>query len=236
MQHDSAGLLEFYASAVGQVTRRVIQRRLRTLWPDVAGMRMLGYGFAIPYLRSFAHETERVAALLPEHLGATAWPAGRCLSVLAREDVLPFPDAMFDRVVVVHGLEGADSLRPLMRQLWRVLAPSGKLLIVAPNRTSLWSLVERSPFAHGRPFSRGQLEILLRDTLFVADRWDQALMMPPLRSRRLLGRGISWENLGRRFWPALAGVHIVEATKSMYALTSPASVKEGKRVFASASG
>lgn len=236
MEHDSTGLSTFYGSAVGQVTRRVIQRRIREFWPDVKGTRLLGYGFAIPYLRSFAAEADRAVALLPEHLGAMAWPAGLCLSALAQEDALPFPDAMFDRVFVVHGLENAESLRPLLRQLWRILAPSGKLLLVTPNRTSLWALVERSPFAHGLPFNRSQLAATLRDTMFVADRWDSALFMPPLRSRRFLGRGISWEKAGRRLWPALAGVHIVEATKSMYALAPPIAVKQERRIFASAGG
>ena len=236
MNYDSAGLSEFYASPVGQVARRVISRRLRTLWPDVKGTRLLGYGFAVPYLRSFAADADLVTALIPEQLGPVAWPAEASLSVLAQEDALPFPDAMFDRVLVVHGLESAEALRPLLRQLWRVLAPSGKLLLVAPNRTSLWAQVERSPFAHGRPFNRAQLDALLRDTLYAADRWDSALMMPPLQSRRLLGRGISWEKIGRRVWPALAGVHIVEATKSMYALTPPVAVKQEQRIFASARG
>lgn len=236
MNYDSAGLSEFYASPVGQVARRVISRRLRTLWPDVKGTRLLGYGFAMPYLRSFAADADLVTALIPEQLGPVAWPADASLSVLAQEDALPFPDAMFDRVLVVHGLESAEALRPLLRQLWRVLAPSGKLLLVAPNRTSLWAQVERSPFAHGRPFNRAQLDALLRDTLYAADRWDSALMMPPLQSRRLLGRGISWEKIGRRVWPALAGVHIVEATKSMYALTPPVAVKQEQRIFASARG
>ena len=236
MNYDSAGLLEFYASPVGQVARRVISRRLREVWPDVKGTRLLGYGFAMPYLRSFAADADLVTALIPEQLGPVAWPAEASLSVLAQEDALPFPDAMFDRVLVVHGLESAEALRPLLRQLWRVLAPSGKLLLVAPNRTSLWAQVERSPFAHGRPFNRAQLDALLRDTLYAADRWDSALMMPPLQSRRLLGRGISWEKIGRRVWPALAGVHIVEATKSMYALTAPVAVKQEQRIFASARG
>ena len=236
MNYDSAGLLEFYASPVGQVARRVISRRLREVWPDVKGTRLLGYGFAMPYLRSFAADADLVTALIPEQLGPVAWPADASLSVLAQEDALPFPDAMFDRVLVVHGLESAEALRPLLRQLWRVLAPSGKLLLVAPNRTSLWAQVERSPFAHGRPFNRAQLDALLRDTLYAADRWDSALMMPPLQSRRLLGRGISWEKIGRRVWPALAGVHIVDATKSMYALTPPVAVKQEQRIFASARG
>jgi SAM-dependent methyltransferase len=236
MDHDSANLSEFYASSLGQVARRLILNRLQEFWPDVQGARLLGYGFAMPFLKSFAQDAERVAALIPAQLGPMAWPADPVSSVVGEENALPFPDAMFDRVLVIHGLEGAESLRPVMRQLWRVLAPAGKLLIVAPNRTSLWSQIERSPFAHGRPFSRSQLQTLMRDTLFVPERWDSALLAPPLRSRRLLGRGISWEKVGRRVWPALAGVHILEATKSLYAVPPPVAVQESKRALASASG
>jgi SAM-dependent methyltransferase len=236
MEHDSANLSAFYASPLGQVARRLILNRLQDIWPDMHGTRLLGYGFAIPFLRSLANDADHVAALIPTQLGAIAWPAGPISSVLGDEDALPFSDALFDRILVVHGLESAESLRPLMRQLWRVLAPAGKLLVVAPNRTSLWSQVERSPFAYGRPFSRSQLQTLMRDTLFVPERWDSALFAPPLRSRRLLGRGISWERAGGRIWPGLAGVHILEATKSLYAISPPIPVKQSKRALASARG
>ncbi len=236
MDHDSANLSAFYASPLGQVARRLILTRLQTFWPDMHGVRLLGYGFAIPFLRAVAKDADHVAALIPAQLGPIAWPAGAVSSVVGDEDALPFPDAMFDRVLVIHGLENAEALRPALRQLWRVLAPAGKLLIVAPNRTSLWSQVERSPFAHGRPFNRSELQTLMRDTLFAPERWDSALLAPPLRSRRLLGRGISWERIGRRVWPGLAGVHIFEATKSLYAMSPPVPVKQNKPALASASG
>jgi SAM-dependent methyltransferase len=231
MEHDSAALSQFYLSPLGQVARRLILRRLRQFWPDLRGTRLLGYGFAPPFLRGFLGEAERVIALIPEQLGAAVWPTPSVLSTLADESALPFPDALFDRVLVVHGLESADSLRPLMRQLWRVLAPGGKLLLVVPNRTSLWSQVERSPFANGRPFTRGQLESLLRDTMFAAERWDTALLLPPLHSRRLIGSGASWESIGRKLWPALAGVHLLEATKLLYAQAPPLPAGQRKRVF-----
>jgi SAM-dependent methyltransferase len=236
MEHDSANLSAFYASPLGQAARRLIVNRLQDIWPDMQGTRLLGYGFAIPFLRALAKDADRVAAFIPAQLGAIAWPVGLVSCVLGDEDALPFPDAMFDRILVVHGLESAESLRPLMRQLWRVLTPAGKLLVVAPNRTSLWSQVERSPFAHGRPFSRPQLQALMRETLFVPERWDSALLAPPLRSRRLLGRGISWERAGRRIWPGLAGVHILEATKSLYAIPPPIPVKQSQHGLASARG
>jgi len=230
MEHDSGALTQFYQSPLGEVARRLILRRLREIWPDLGGKRLLGYGFALPYLRSFLADAERTIALLPEQMGmASAWPTPTILVASSEELALPFADALFDRVLVVHGLESADALRPLLRQLWRVMAPDSRLLLVVPNRTSLWTQVERSPFAHGRPFTRGQLESLLRDSLFVAERWESALLLPPFHSRRLLGSGNSWESIGRKLWPALAGVNIVEATKSLYSLPPPLVARERVR-------
>lgn len=228
MQFDSPGLAEFYDSDLGQVTRRHIQRRLKAAWPDIKGARVLGVGFAVPYLRSFALDAERVIAFLPEDLGPLCWPAKRSVCVLGEEEALPFADALFDRVFLIHGLETADAARPLMRQIWRVLAPAGRLLVVAPNRTSVWAQVDRSPFAHGRPFSRGQLDRLLRECLFTPETWDSALHVPPIRSRRVVRSGNAWESTGKTFWPRLAGVHVVEASKSLYAL---APVKKKRRVL-----
>jgi SAM-dependent methyltransferase len=233
MQIDASDLATFYESAVGQVTRRHLTRRIRLIWPSLGGERVLGYGFAVPYLRPFLAEADRVVALMPAHQGVVAWPGGRVLTCLGEENAFPFADAFFDRIVIVHGLEAAEASRPLMRQIWRVLAPSGRLLLVAPNRASLWAQVESSPFGQGRPFTRAQLQRLLSDSLFVAERWDRALYFPPLRTRRMIGSGRAWERFGRAMWPQLAGVHLVEATKSLYAVASPPE-RVAKRVTAPA--
>ena len=232
MPVDAHDLTSFYDEPIGQVARRLIGRRLRLAWPDLRGYRVLGFGYATPYLRPFLGEAERVVALVPAEQDIPAWPSGRPLVALGEEDALPFPDSFFDRIVVVHGLETAEAVRPLMRQIWRLLAPQGKLLLVVPNRASLWAQVERSPFAHGRPFNRGQLDRLLRESMFVPERWDTALYFPPLRSRRLMRNGMGWERIGRRLWPQLAGVHIVDATKSLYALVPPAKFRAATRILA----
>jgi SAM-dependent methyltransferase len=234
MHLDAGELLAFYESPMGQVARRMILRRMRHLWPAVDRARVLGYGFATPYLRAFQIEAERTISLMPAQQGVTAWPVERPLTVLADEDALPFPDAMFDRILVVHGLEGADAVRPLMRQLWRVLAPEGRMLIVAPNRASLWAQIERSPFAHGRPFHRGELDRLLRGAMFEPQRWDCALYGPPIGGRRLMRNGTGWERMGRRLWPRLGGVHLVEATKSIYAPVPIQAKKRAEPVLAPA--
>ena len=227
---DGRGLNEFYDSPMGQRTRRLILRRLRQFWPNLKTRRILGYGFAQPYLRAFVPEAERCIAALPQTLSrAAAWPKEKCLSSLIEEDAFPFPDAFFDLALVVHGLEEAEGLRPLLRQLWRVLAPEGRLLIVAPNRASLWAQLERSPFAHGRPFSRNELDQLLRGAMFVPEQWQQALYAPPIASKALVSSGAGWERFGARIFPALGGVHIAEASKSLYAPATPAPARARAR-------
>jgi len=236
MLFDSQSLAGFYDSPLGLVTRRLVHRRMRRMWSDVRATRMLGYGFAIPYLRTFAMDAERVIAFVPEQQGEIRWPLDRGLTASGEENSLPFPDAFFDRVLMVHGIETAESVRPLMRQIWRIMAPEGRLMIVAPNRASLWAQVDRSPFAHGRPFSRNQLDRLLRDTMFVPEQWDTALLVPPLKSRRFIGTGMIWEQTGRFLWPGLAGAHIVEASKALCAVVPAPVSKPAKAALAAIRG
>jgi SAM-dependent methyltransferase len=219
MRLDAAELVDFYETAIGRAALRAIGLRIKEIWPETRDMRVLGYGFAVPYLKPYAAESERLVAMMPARTGVATWPAGSRLSVLGEEDALPFCDAVFDRILVVHGLEGADAVRVLLRQLWRVLAPEGRLLAVVPNRASLWAQMESSPFACGRPFHKGELTALLRDTLFEPVRWDRALYVPPFSGRTLARIGTGLERLGRRFMPGLAGVHLVEASKSLYGVT-----------------
>jgi SAM-dependent methyltransferase len=228
MQLDAGELSEFYESPVGRAARRLISRRIREFWPHCRGLRVLGYGFAPPYLKSYLADAERVIACMPARTGVVAWPAARPLSLLAEEDALPFADSLFDRVLVVHGLEGADAARVLLRQLWRVLAPEGRILLVTPNRASLWAQLESSPFACGRPFHKSELMSLLTDTLFEPVKWDRALYLPPFAGRRIAQFGDGFEKLGRRFFPQVAGVHLVEATKSLYGRAAVKTVTKTK--------
>ena len=216
MPLDSTELEAFYESRMGQVARRLISRRLREQWPDISGQRLLGFGYATPYLRSFS-EAERALAVMPEAQGAVPWGAeGRVQTALVNEHSLPFPDAAFDCLLIVHGLEAVESLRPTLRELWRVLTSEGRLIVVAHHRASLWAQLETSPFGHGQPYTRGQLERLLVQSLFQPEAWDSALFMPPFGRSRSIRTGNAWERVGHRLWPRLAGVHIVLASKSLY--------------------
>ena len=222
MLQNGDDLAAFYKDPLGQWARHVLSRRIRAAWPNIKGLRLLAYGYGTPYMRGL--EAERAIAAMPAQLGVPAKTASRHARLVCAEDALPFPDVFFDRILIVHGLEGAEALRPLLRQLWRVLAPEGRILLVAPNRTSLWAQLDRSPFGHGRPFSRAELERLLKDALFEPLRWERALYAPPFGRLRAHG----WESMGARLFPRIGGVHIVEAGKSLYAPVTPGKARGAK--------
>ena len=131
---DVIDLRDFYASPLGRLVRRVVRRQLREIWPDVSGQRVLGMGFATPFLGQFREEAERVLAVMPPAQGVMHWPTGeQGLVALAEDDALPYPDRSMDRILLVHALESSAQFRDLLRECWRVLADGGRLVVVAPQ-------------------------------------------------------------------------------------------------------
>jgi SAM-dependent methyltransferase len=213
-------LKEFYESSQGRMVQRILRAHLRGIWPGVAGQRVLGLGYATPYLKSFMGEAERVAALMPRPQGAVFWPAEENgLVGICDEAELPIETNSIDRLLVVHGFHGYESLDVLLREAWRVLVGQGRLLLVVPNRTGIWARVDSTPFGHGAPFSLGQIRNTLKDYLFVPERAERALFVPPTSSRLMMAMAPVWEKAGQRFFPAFGGVNVIEASKQLYAGT-----------------
>lgn len=232
MWSDVVDLRDFYDTSLGQMARRMIRRQLRQMWPDVTGMRVLGLGFATPYLRPFLAEAERVLAIMPASQGVLPWPPeGPGLTALADEVELPLPDRSMDRIVLVHALESTEQTRFLMREIWRVMADGGRLTVVVPNRRGIWARLERTPFGNGRPYTTGQLARLLRDSMFTPLHTAGALFLPPTSSRMLLRFAPALEELGRRWFETFAGVVLVEATKQIYAAGSLREAKVRRRGY-----
>ncbi len=218
MWMDVVELRNFYATPLGRIARRAISRRIRAHWPDVSGLSVLGIGYPTPYLESMRGEASRAIAAMPAAQGVLHWPrnAGG-LTALAYETELPFADVSMDRVVLVHALECAERVRPLLREAWRVLSESGRLLVVAPNRSGIWARFERTPFGHGQPYSPSQLSRALREVMFTPLSTSGALFVPPSRSRMMISSAPAWEKIGGRWFPAFAGVVVAEAAKQIYA-------------------
>ncbi|NOU08326.1 MAG: methyltransferase domain-containing protein [Hyphomicrobiaceae bacterium] len=237
MHLDVLDLRAFYRSPLGSVARRVIARHIRTKWRKLSGQTLIGIGYATPYIGSYRGEVLRLGAFMPAGQGAVVWPSGSQVNtVMVEEDSLPLPDNSIDKILLIHGLEVSEHARPLMREIWRILAPEGRVMIVVPNRMGVWSRRDATPFGHGHPYSRPQLQKLLQDSMFSPLDWTTALHAVPV-NRPIVARWAHvFERLGSRFWPRFAGVLIVEARKELQAPipTSVSARRVGK--FATADG
>src|SRR5208282_5491098 len=213
MPLDVNDLVAFYSSPLGDVSRRLIGRVLRARWDNCAGLSILALGYGGPYLERFRDEAGRALAFMPAEQGVVNWPAsGRSSSALVAPDMLPLPDASIDRVLLVHVLETAEHPGAVLEEVWRVLNPGGRAIVVTPSRRGVWARVDGTPFGQGQPYSKTQLRELMREALFSPVFWGEALYAPPFRRKFFVNSAPAIERLGAAIGLPFAGVHIVEAT------------------------
>jgi len=225
MYQDVIELRDFYTSPLGRITSQLLRRQIALLWPDTSGMDIMGLGYPEPYLDVFRASAARTISVMPAAQGVIRWPADEDnLTALAHEDHLPLKDAAMDRILMIHTLEHTVQQCHLLREVWRTLAPGGRVMIIVPNRLGLWARTDRTPFGHGTPFSALQLRQLLSQNMLAPTRTLSALHLPPFKSHSLLSLMTTFEGTGQRWWYNLAGALIIEAEKQIYA----ASPKIGK--------
>ncbi|MCG6904809.1 MAG: methyltransferase domain-containing protein, partial [Rhodobacter sp.] len=149
----------YYRTGLGRAAQKAIRDQVQHLWPSVDGQTVVGFGFAAPLLRPYMERATRVVCLMPGPQGVMPWPAGRPnVSVLCEEHLWPLQTGQADRLVLLHGLETSETPSRLLDESARVLAPSGRVLFIVPNRAGLWARRDKTPFGYGRPYSLGQLE------------------------------------------------------------------------------
>jgi SAM-dependent methyltransferase len=222
---DVVDLREFYQSALGQSVRDRILAGIKPRWTAQGQSLCLGLGFAQPYLDELTTAGSLTFSFMPARQGVLHWPTGApARSALVDEYDLPLLDASVERALVVHGLELSDSPADMLQEVWRVLAPQGRVFLIVPNRRGIWSASETTPFGHGQPFSRPQLAALLRQARFSPQSWHESLVMPPFRGAGLVRAAQPMERIGLRLMGRFAGVIVVEAIKQVYAFSG------GKRV------
>lgn len=220
MHLDVIELRRFYdRTPLGRIARASIRAAIAEHWGGAKGGNLAAFGYTAPFLRPLKDDAQRAVALMPSQMGAFHWPAeAGNVTVLADERRWPLATGFVDRLLIAHGLENSERPRAVLSEAHRVLAPGGRALVVAPNRTGLWARRDATPFGHGRPYSISQLERLLREHGFDPVRHSAALYAPPTQRRFWLRLARPAEALGRRLDARrLAGAVVVEAVKTAYA-------------------
>lgn len=134
---------------------------------------------------------------------------------------LPFDSQSIDLVILPHVLEFAAEPHQILREVERVLIPEGRVIITGLNRTSLWGLRQFFGKRTGHPFLPEEGEFIsphrLKDWLKLlnmeVDETRYGGYALPVDSAQWLQNSGVMEGLGRRWWPRLGAVYMLEAVK-----------------------
>ncbi len=217
MDISHANIKKFYDSELGGVVQNILCSHISGLWGDAHGLRVMGCGYVDPYLYTFARGSERVIAMSPFNKDVQA-SSNKNRIFVSSEAQMPIESCSVDRILLIHYLEYCDNLQESLREVWRILKSNGRAIIVVPNRMGVWARADLSPFGHGHPFTYSQISSSLRDNLFIQEHHKGALFVPPVPNSPVLMKSANLiEKMGGSIFPFVAGAHIVEVSKQIYA-------------------
>ena len=212
-------LKQFYSSDLGKHVTRHLKHVTGKTWPHHGDDTILAIGYPTPIWERDKAPSSLIIAM-PAEQGAVRWPKaeyGASKTIVSHDAELPVPSNSINRVVLLHALETSPDIGALMKEIYRVLVPNGRVLLMAPNRLGLWSRSSNSPFGYGRPFSIAEIKSLLEHGELTFKRRRTWMFMPPTHNRVLLRAIRVVEFLGEFFLPMCGGIHLVEAEKQIYA-------------------
>ena len=90
MTADAHRASQFYTTPRGTVACGLVRERLLRAWPSLAGLAILGLGYASPYLRCWPDAARRIAAI-PAEPGAPAPPATTPAAACLVDETRPPP-------------------------------------------------------------------------------------------------------------------------------------------------
>ena len=210
-------LKAFYQAKLGGLVTNCIVENLGAAWNNIDNQDILSFGYCRPFIEGINSNPRRLINFIPHEIGIERWPTTKpnC-TLIGDENNTPFNEACFDKILCVHAIEGAQNPRIMLRELWRILAPEGELIIFVTNRRSTWAQNENTPFGHGRPFSKTQLHKLLDAGLFEVTNTKRLLFIPPIDIGMSDKNAQRLERMGQKLWAAFGGIIMVSAKKRLF--------------------
>lgn len=138
--------------------------------------------------------------------------------VVADISSLPFPSNCFHLVTCLNVLEFVPSQEQAIKELKRVLAPNGILILGVCNKNSIWGLQklvgkrfrENDPFFNGAFFTKCDIIDLAEQEGFKLEQIVEEIYFPPIKNTIL---ATLFEAIGKRLFKSFPGIFIASMKK-----------------------
>jgi SAM-dependent methyltransferase len=182
------------------------------------------FGWQLLQIGLWGDDDGLIAEARTQRRTVLAWHGERQRSAIrSRTDALAIASDSVDAVVLPHTLEYEPEPHEILREVGRIMAAEGHLIIFGFRPLSAWGL--RHLFAHGgyppgleRMIGEGRLKDWLKLLGFEIVDAQRYLFALPWGFGATSPHGF-FERSGRRVWPLLAGGYALKARKRVYTLT-----------------
>lgn len=208
----------WFVSPLGRSLQAIETNRLRSVLPSLhsAVALQLGAIGQMDMLESSRATTRIVLDLLQLDNHATL--------VQGTPEALPFETRSIDLVLLPHTLDFAEDPHQVLREVDRVLAPEGHVVILGFNPVSLWGLSRLFARRQQVPWCGSFFRLArIKDWLALLEYelMDGQMMYyrPPLQKESLMDRLYFLDQMGDRWWPLMAAAYVVIAKKRVAGVT-----------------
>lgn len=218
MLFDLKKLVSFYDTRLGLFAKREVSAHLTSHLEHFSkNSYLVSLGYSLPFLKKIIQKFERFNLFFPATQGCFNFSdeSGN-LSALVHETELPLADAVIDGLICAHCFEHTQDPHLLLKEIWRVLASSGKLLLIIPNRRGIWARFDNNPFGFGTSYSKRQIRKLLEDHNFIIESIEPALHAPPSHAGWYHTLLTPINRLFSKFSPHFSGVYLIHAKKQIF--------------------
>ncbi len=205
---------DFYETELGKIVQGNIASFIKEIWPSAENhlaqhQTILGFGNAAPYLSVFNKNNLIFNLIINEHLSTKS----RGEISLDAEAKIPLAEDSIDKVIVIHCLEFQEDFENILKEIWHVLKPSGKVIFIIPNKNSLWSKLNFSPFFQGKSFSHIKIQKSISEYMFSILQIESTLHFFPNLYKIFPRILIKTDKISSKF--CLGGVILLEAEKRL---------------------
>ena len=217
MYLDFLNYQKFYNSSIGKLLANHIERRLKKYCYLYDNQNIGCFGYSLPYLNFLKNYNLSLSFCYSKRMGISSEDISKANKILIDEDRVPIQDSFFDHVFLIHYLENTYNTQLSLREIWRTLAPEGKLYIITPNKKSSWYLSSKSPFSTGNGFSKKQISKILNDSFFEIQSIERLVYFPNKDFHFVNKYKDLIDRLGSIFFKYFNGVYFCVVKKKIYA-------------------